>query len=244
MMPEKMVVLLPTDNQGSGYRLKTTRHAYGSGFLVLHKHPIHSARRGEVLGFAYEEYRQLAPRLGAAQRQKMESHFELVNSLTGRLQGMRNLECSSVPVSPNQAANYEERFDQMSELIGTAFACDVTRVVSLSLGEIPTADFGYGDVTDDVHKGLAHDVFTNAMKHQAMTDYLKMHTRQVARLVDLLSSLPDTDGRSIMDNTLIVWGSELADGWHGYQHYCPVIIGGSWHFQTGSISLYATRNPH
>ncbi len=202
-----------------------------------------SARRGEVLGFAYEEYRQLAPWLGAAQRQKMESHFELVHSLTGRIEGMRNLECNTVPASPNQAANYEERFDQMSELIGAAFACDVTRVVSLSLGEMPTSDFGYGDVTDDVHKGLAHDVFTNAMKHQAMTDYLKMHTQQIARLVDLLSNIPDTDGQSIMDNTLIVWGSELADGWHGYQHYCPMIIGGKWHFQTGQYHYMPHETP-
>ncbi|MBT6488506.1 MAG: DUF1552 domain-containing protein, partial [Deltaproteobacteria bacterium] len=202
-----------------------------------------SASRGEVLGFAYEEFRQMAPRLGAAQRQKMESHFELVNSLTGRLEGMRNLECSSVPTSPALAGNYDERFDQMSELIGAAFACDVTRVVSLSLGEMPTANFGYGDVTDDVHKGLAHDIYTSPMKHQAMTDYLRMHTEQVARLVDLLSSIPDTDGQSLMDNTLIVWGSELADGWHGYQHYCPVLIGGSWHFQTGNYHYMPHETP-
>ena len=55
----------------------------------------------------------------------------------------------------------------------------------------------------------------------------------MARLVDLLSTTPDVDGTSIMDNTLIVWGSELADGWHGYQHYSPLLIGWSWAFPTG-----------
>ena len=202
-----------------------------------------SNRRNEVLGFAYEEYRQLAPRLGAAQRQKMESHFELVHSLTGRIEGMRNLTCDTVPELPAQAANYDERFDQMSELIGAAFACDITRVVSLSLGEMPTSHFGYGNVTDDVHKGLAHDIYSDPMKHQAMTDYLRMHTQQVARLVDLLTNIPDSDGQSVMDNTLIVWGSELADGWHGYQHYCPVLIGGSWHFQTGQYHYMPHETP-
>ena len=131
----------------------------------------------------------------------------------------------------------------MSELIGAAFACDVTRVVSLSLGEMPTSDFGYAYLTDDVHKGLAHEIYTHEVKHQAMTDYLVKHTHQVARLVDLLVSLPDTDGKSIMDNTLILWGSELADGWHGYQHYCPVMIGGDWYFKTGQYHFWPHETP-
>ena len=46
-----------------------------------------------------------------------------------------------------------------------------------------------------------------------------------------------------MDNTLIVWGSELADGWHGYRHYCPIIIGGSWHFKTGRYMYWPHETP-
>jgi hypothetical protein len=202
-----------------------------------------SAKRGSVLGFAHDEFSALAPRLGASQRQKLESHFDLVQSLTGRLEGMTNLQCSSVPSMPGATPSYDTRFDTMSELIAAAFACDVTRVASFSLGEMPTANFGADHITDDVHKGLAHEIYNNAAKHQAMTDYLAMHGQQVARLVDLLSSLPDTDGQSIMDNTLIVWGSELADGWHGYQHYCPMLIGGSWHFNTGQYHYWPHETP-
>jgi len=146
---------------------------------------------------------------------------------------MANLSCGGAPELPGAVPSYDERFDTFSELVGAAFACDVTRVVSLSLGEIPTADFGWDHLTDDVHKGLAHEIYNDPQKHQAMTDYLAMHGQQVARLVSVLENLPDTDGNSVMDNTLIVWGSELANGWHGYQHYCPVLIGGGWHFRTG-----------
>jgi hypothetical protein len=94
-------------------------------------------------------------------------------------------------------------------------------------------DIGWDHLTDDVHKGLAHEIYNDAEKHRAMTDYLTHHGRQVARLVSLLESLPDVDGGSVMDNTLILWGSELADGWHGYQHYDAVLIGGGWHFRPG-----------
>ena len=46
-----------------------------------------------------------------------------------------------------------------------------------------------------------------------------------------------------MDNTLIVWGSELGDGWHGYSHYCPVLIGGSWAFNTGRYIYWPHETP-
>ncbi|MEC9464990.1 MAG: DUF1552 domain-containing protein [Myxococcota bacterium] len=202
-----------------------------------------AAKRGTVLDFAHREFNSLAPRLRSAQRHKLESHYALVQSLTGRLEGMSSLQCSETPARPGPTASYDTRFDAMSELIATAFACDVTRVVSLSLGEMPTADFGAANITDDVHKGLAHEIYNNPAKHQAMTNYLAMHGSQVARLVDLLASLPDTDGQSIMDNTLIVWGSELADGWHGYQHYCPMLIGGSWYFRTGQYHYWPHALP-
>ena len=200
-------------------------------------------RKGNALAFAHSEFAALSPRLDAAARQKLASHFELVHGLSGRLEGMANLSCGGAPELPSAAPSYDARFDTFAHLVGAAFACDVTRVVSLSLGEMPTADFGWDHLTDDVHKGLAHQIYNDPQKHQAMTDYLTMHSRQVARLVSVLEALPDTDGQSVMDNTLIVWGSELANGWHGYQHYCPILIGGSWHFRTGRYIYRPHQSP-
>jgi len=201
------------------------------------------SRRKSVLDFAYGEYTALAPRLGAAQRDKLESHFALLSRLGDRLEGMADLACEGVPPMAASMPTYSARFDAFADLIGGAFACDATRVVSLSLGEMPTADFGWDHLSDDVHKGLAHEIYNDPRKHQAMTDYLTMHAEQVARLVSVLEDLPDVDGNSVMDNTLIVWGSEMANGWHGYQHYCPVIIGGSWHFRTGRYLHWPHESP-
>ena len=201
------------------------------------------ARQGSVLDFAHGEYSQLASRLSGEHRDKLGAHFALLKQLGLRLEGMANLTCDAIPELALSQSNYDERFDAFSELIGAAFACDITRVVTLSLGEMPTSDFGWDHLTDDVHKGLAHGIYDDTDKHQAMTDFLTRHAEQVARLVTVLEQLPDSDGGSIMDNTLIVWGSELADGWHGYEHYCPVLIGGSWHFRTGRYLHWPHQTP-
>lgn len=199
-------------------------------------------RQREILDFAQAEFKALSPQLARHQQQRLDAHAGLLSQLRGRIEGLANLNCEDSP-NLEEATNYDERFDGFSELIGAAFACDITRVVTLSLGEMPTADFGWGDYTDDVHKGLAHGIYDNPDKHQAMTDYVQRHAEQVARLVALLESIPDVDGRSVMDNTLIVWGSEMANGWHGYQHYCPVIIGGSWFFKPGRYIHWPHETP-
>ncbi len=204
--------------------------------------PLTMRQRG-VLDFAHAEFKALSPRLAGAQRQKLEAHFELISRLSDRIEGMASLTCGTVPDLTGEPPTYDLRFDAFADLIGAAFACDITRVISLSLGEMPTADFGWDSLGDNVHKGIAHDIYNNAEKHQAMSDYAMMHAQQVARLVKVLESLPDTDGKSVMDNTLIVWGSELCDGWHGYRHYCPVLIGGSWHFDTGRYLYWPHTSP-
>ena len=166
-----------------------------------------------------------------------------MQGLADRIEGLAGLECGELPEVPGDLDAFDESFDAYSELVAAAFACDITRVVTLSMGEMPTADFGWDDVTDDVHKGLAHNIYDDPNAHQAMTDYLTRHAGQVARLLDLLAATPDVDGRSLLDNTLVVWGSELADGWHGYRHWNPVLFGGSWAFRQGLYHYWPHDTP-
>jgi len=200
-------------------------------------------RRRTTLDFAYDEYRNLATELDATGRARLESHFGLVERLGHRLEGLATLACEA-PARPAAAFDkYDQRFDAFADIIAAAFSCDITRVVSLSLGEMPTAEFGADAISDKVHKGIAHFIYDDAKKHAAMTDYVQYHANQVARLVSTLEAIPDTGGGSIMDNTLIAWGSELGDGWHGYRHYCPVLIGGSWAFNTGRYMYWPHETP-
>ena len=190
-------------------------------------------RRRTTLDFAYDEYRALASTLDPAGRVRLETHFDLVARLGGRLEGLATLACQAPARPAASFEGYDLRFDAFTDIMAAAFGCDITRVVSLSLGEMPTAEFGADHISDKVHKGIAHYIYEDRAKYAAMTDYARYHARQVARLVSTLEAIPDAGGGSVMDNTLIVWGSELGDGWHGYRHYCPVLIGGSWAFSTG-----------
>ena len=81
--------------------------------------PLTTRRQG-VLGYAYREYQRLSSRVSPAQRQKLQAHFELVNGLADRIEGMASMACEVAPGPPSVAgADYGERFDLLSDLIAT-----------------------------------------------------------------------------------------------------------------------------
>ena len=190
-------------------------------------------RQRDAIAAAVSELDVLGSRLGSHGAARLSAEATHLDALSARISGLADLSCPTVPERVATSLEFDARFDAMSDLIAAAFACDLTRVISLSLGELPTADFGGEAISDDVHKGIAHEVFDDSDKSAAMSRYFVTHAEQVARLVDLLAATPDPGGGSLLDHTLIVWGSELGNSWHGYQHYLPVLIGGSWAFQTG-----------
>ena len=61
--------------------------------------PLTTRRQG-VLGYAYREYQRLSSRVSSAQRQKLQAHFELVNGLADRLEGMASMTCEVAPGPP------------------------------------------------------------------------------------------------------------------------------------------------
>lgn len=199
-------------------------------------------KHGSALDLAWAEYNALAPNLDGVDLDQLQTHFDLVRDLEARLTGMSSFDCSIPSAEEFETMRtYEADFERMTALIQVAFGCDLTRVISISMGEIPAADFGWsGYMSGNVHFDFAHRIYEDPSAMQAMIDYGIFHSRQIAALVDALASTPDVDGRSVMDNTLIVWGNELGDGWHSYHQWCPVLIGGDWYFEPGMYHHWPT----
>ena len=60
-----------------------------------------------------------------------------------------------------------------------------------------------------VHDRYAHAIYYDLDAEDAMADYMAYHAGQMARMIEVLDSVPEGDG-SVFDNTIIVWLSELA----------------------------------
>ena len=204
------------------------RAAFDRVFGLLNSTDPLLQAQGSILDFAIEEYKGLRGYLRPADRARLAAHFDLVRQLEQRLVGLSEATCDtgSLLGLAGTSEGYDALFQSMADLVAAAFSCDLTRVATLSLGDLPSDDFGWGwYLSGDAHNDFAHRIFQDDESAQAMSDYTAAHAAQLAYLIGLLESIPDPEGGSLMDHTLIAWGSELGDGWHGYDRWCALTAG-------------------
>ncbi|MEM6989370.1 MAG: DUF1552 domain-containing protein [Myxococcota bacterium] len=185
--------------------------------------------QGSMLDMVAGEYERLMPNLSAEDQHKLDLHRDMVRELEARLDGLAALDCTAPerPVNPmhSNPENYNIRVQQFSELLTIALACDMTRVATVTLPQMPNSAFGAP--AGDVHQDYAHNVEAgNQTAITQMTNYNTRHAQHVASLLDLLAAVPEDNG-TLLDNTLVVWNNEMANGSHRQDPYPMVLFGGA-----------------
>ncbi|MEN0063974.1 MAG: DUF1552 domain-containing protein [Myxococcota bacterium] len=197
-------------------------------------------QQGSVLDAVAGRYDAVSKQLSGADRQKIEVHRDLVRNLEKRVAGLAATSCEA----PERAAaygDYDEDFDHHADLVVAALSCDLTRVASFQMGQLTMAQLGLG--SGDVHADIAHDIYSNPAAADGMTAYQAYHAeRHFTRLLDKLDAIPEGSG-TLLDNTLVVWMSEMADSWHGFDRYPVVFAGGGGVLPLGRYINYARREP-
>ncbi len=192
-----------------------------------------------ILDRVAHSYRSLGGQLSAADRQKLKTHQDLLRDLEKRVTGLSMALCSNA-TSPLAPDNYQQAFSAQSDIVLSAMACDLVRVASIQLPDIPAEDLGYPGV--GVHDEYAHSVHTNPTAQEAMTKWSAFHSRQFVELVNRFASIPEGNG-TMLDNTLCIWLSELGDGSHGFERWPAVLAGGANFLKQGQYIYYPSDVP-
>lgn len=194
------------------------------------------ARDRSVLTFTKDEFKSLAARASKVDRERLEAHASAVSDLAGRIALAQNATClqpDRTLVAGTGWNQYELNTDAMLRLTQTALACNLTRVVTVYYGEPPAELFGYesvggtSDFHDMVHKTAAPaDVLYNdARAVEIVKRYYVYLAGQFAKLLALLDSIPEADGGTLLDHTLVVWCGQIAGGDHSV-HELPYVLAG------------------
>jgi hypothetical protein len=134
------------------------------------------------------------------------------------------------------------------DLIASSFACDLTRVASVTFGYPGGGDAGglrmpWLGFTDPLH-GVSH----HGGNATALDKYKKMHhwiASQIAGLMQRLAALTDSTGVSLLDQTVIYWFNRHGDGDSHSNFALPnILLGGAGGaFQMGRYLQLPTTNP-
>jgi len=208
------------------------------------------AGQSSVLDFVGDDYDRVVTRLSGEDRQKLELHRDLVRGAELRVQELNNFQCTrpNEPVLENNfgnVAHYESRFNAFVDITAAALACDLTRVVTIQLSQLRNDHLG---ITGDVHADFAHNSDRNPEAIEVMSRYGEVHAGHVRRLLERLDSIPEGNG-TLLDNTAVLWVSELATGTHRFNVWPAVIAGGAGGaLSTGRylrmVPRTPTPNPH
>jgi hypothetical protein len=184
-------------------------------------------RRQSVLDHATGSLNGLATRIGAADRVRVQAHADSVRQIEKQL-----LATSQTCVAPtvgsintNQNANYKPTGRLMMDMLAASFGCDQTRVASLQFSR-SVSDMTFPDIgISDGHHSLSHDDSTpdTATKLVAIN---KWYATEFAYLLGKLDSIVESDGTTVLDNTVVVWMNELARGGVHSHSPLPVVLAG------------------
>jgi len=182
------------------------------------------ARQGSVLDMVAQRYATRAQKLSLADQQKLAIHQDLIRDLEQRVVGINTAVCSSLPEEPISSSSYEQDFTNHVALLAAAFSCDLTRVASIQMGQLSPTQLGLP--AGSMHDLYAHGIYYNSASEDAMAAYMAYHAAQLAHILEVFSGIPEAEG-TLLDNTVILWITELADSWHGMDNYPMVVAGGA-----------------
>ena len=193
------------------------------------------ARRKAVLDSVRGEFDRLQSKLGASDREKLESHMISLQTIRDRLDApslefagaCQPLDQSEI-VDPEVVANMATTGRLQMDLLAMALACDLTRVGSIMWG-YSTADHVYDWVDSEITEGhhlLAHKGDEDTDKVAQNVEINTWFASQLAYLIDKLKAIPEGDG-SVFDNTVILWTNEQSVGNNHDRTNMPYVLAGS-----------------
>ena len=211
-----------------------------------------SASNRSVMDAVLADAHSLNKYVGAADRLRLDEYFESIRALERRIefaekrssqmQADRALTDTLATPTPGIPDNYQDYVHLMLELMVVAFQSDATRVCSFML------DHGqsnrYFNFIDDV-RGTWHALshYQNASgktedddgsttwesvaeKRAMYAEVVRWHHHQLAYLLDRMSSIEEPNGASLLDNSMIVYGSTIGDGNEHDASHLPTLIAG------------------
>jgi hypothetical protein len=185
------------------------------------------ALKKSVLDFVRGDLNRIRPRLAQSQLPKIDAHLDALRSLEQRLaSGLNMPQCMPPALSPlpgatdlisEEDARFSACCQEQSQIIKTAFQCDLTRVITFSFACNPSPLHFFnvlppGAIVDNEDIGsISHNGGEGYLEAQQAIE--KFYCDTTASLLLDMKNTPDIVGPgSLLDNTLVVFWNECSVG--------------------------------
>jgi len=179
-----------------------------------------------LLDFVLEDANSLQNKLGGNDRRKMDEYLTSVRELEQRIErAQKNTHPIPVPdyqMPKDGPKDYKEHLRMMADMVVLAFQTDVTRISTFVFANEGSSR-GYAEIgVPEGHQDLSHHE-GNAEKLHKIHKINLFHVEQLAYMIDKMQKIQEGD-RTLLDNSMIVYGSGLGDGNRHNHDDLPVLL--------------------
>ncbi|HET6424210.1 MAG TPA: DUF1552 domain-containing protein [Planctomycetaceae bacterium] len=181
-----------------------------------------------VLDFVLEEANDVQRQLGVNDRRKFDEYFTVVRDMEKRLKAAEQFE--SVPdataaAPPGIPTEFGDYMQIMYDMLWLAFHTDSTRIGTLLLAyDGSNRTFPQLGIAEG-HHYLTHNQRSPELR-QKVADIDQFYIAAFARFLEKMAVTEDVDGRSLLHNSMIVYGGAIADGNRHSHDNLPLILAG------------------
>jgi Protein of unknown function (DUF1552) len=208
------------------------------------------AQRLQVLSGVQGSLTRLGGRVSSADRRVLEDHSQRVRELIDTLDTSTNPTqpqptgaCDASLLRPNYGLGVDAAYRESIDVMIQSLLCGVTRVVTLHDSSYDGPEFddlvppsaelssrGARALSTPVsgwHAQIHGESGGSPNQNGNLIAGFMFYAAQVRYLLDRMSSVMEVNGRSLLDNSLVVWGSEFGDGAHHSTTNLPFVLAGS-----------------
>lgn len=202
--------------------------------------------RRSILDFVSEDTRKLQGNLGPTDRRKLDEYLSSIREIERQLVRAEKDNAQINPGMPKPygvPADFSEHFKLMTDMITVAFQADMTRVLTFLVTREGTSR-AYREIgIADGHHPLTHHRNDPAMMEK-VAQINTYHMQQFAGWLEKLKSIREGD-RTLLDNSMIVYGAGLADGNRHSHEDLPTLIAGRGgnYIKPGRRIIYRRETP-
>jgi hypothetical protein len=201
--------------------------------------------RRSILDLVGDRTKELSAELGASDRRKLDEYLSSIREIEQRIEKAEKDLTGLTPTIDKPTGIpvlYADYINLMFDLQIVAFQTDSTRVVTTMMGREGSMRT-YPEIgVPDPHHPLTHHR-NNEEWIQRVTKINAMHMELFAGFVAKMKATPDGDG-TLLDHSVIVYGSGLADGNRHTHEDLPVVIVGNGHgLRLGTHVVYPKDTP-
>lgn len=185
-----------------------------------------TAYRTSILDAVREDANSLKVKLGTTDKVKLDQYLTGIDELEDKIsKAQMGPVCDPID-HPGEPVGLEDHVAIMTQLMALAFQCDVTRVITFMLANAGSnRSYEFLGVSGGHHEISHHQDLQENFDKLTVID--QWEVQQFANLVAALDAVEDVDGKTVLDNSLVYFGSEISDGNAHNHDDMPILLAGT-----------------